>query len=120
MGRNHSATTFTKKLAVISGCRATVAGKSPVVLIGSTVMFFGLTSTLEESAMAIFSAEMPPNSLPDSETLAAISTVELDDFLGGNSLFAGGDGLGQTSALHGLDLGGGTLDQAKARPCGNR
>ena len=76
MGRNHSATTFTKKLAVISGCRATVAGKSPVVLIGSTVMFFGLTSTLEESAMAIFSAEMPPNSLPDSETLAAISTVE--------------------------------------------
>ena len=41
----------------------------------------------------------------------------LDDFLGGNSLFAGGDGLGQTSALHGLDLGGGTLgpDRGKIR-----
>ncbi len=44
----------------------------------------------------------------------------LDDFLGGNSLFAGGDGLGQTSALHGLDLAAAPLDQAKARPCGNR
>ena len=70
--------------------------------------------------MAIFSAEMPPNSLPDSETWQRFRRWNLDDFLGGNSLFAGGDGLGQTSALHGLDLGGGTLDQAKARPCGNR
>ena len=30
--------------------------------------------SLEDSAMAILSAEMPPNSLPDSDTLAAIST----------------------------------------------
>ena len=76
MGPNHSATTFTVKEAEISGCRATVAANSPVVLIGSTVMFFGLTAALEDSAMAILSAEMPPNSLPDSETLAAISTTE--------------------------------------------
>ena len=34
MGRSYSATTFTKKEAVISGCRAALAGKSPVVLIG--------------------------------------------------------------------------------------
>ena len=39
----------------------------------------------------------------------------LDDLLGGNSLFAGGDGLGQTSALHGLDLGGGTLGPSESQ-----
>ena len=32
--------------------------------------------SLEDRAMAILSAETPPNSLPDSETLAAISTTE--------------------------------------------
>ena len=39
----------------------------------------------------------------------------LDEFLGGNSLFAGGNGLGQTSALHGLDLGGGTLGPSEGQ-----
>lgn len=75
MGRSYSATTFTKKEAVISGCRAALAGKSPVVLIGSTSMAFGLTAALSERASAICSAVTLPNSLPDSETLAAISTV---------------------------------------------
>ena len=53
MGRSYSATTFTKKEAVISGCRAALAGKSPVVLIGSTSMAFGLTAALSERASAI-------------------------------------------------------------------
>ena len=39
----------------------------------------------------------------------------LDQFLGGNGLFTGGDGLSQTSALHGLDLSGGTLGPGEAQ-----
>lgn len=51
----------------------------------------------------------------------------LDGGLGGDGILAGGDGLGQTGAAHGLDLGGGTLgpreghalrDQVVARVAG--
>ena len=61
----HSATTFTKKEAVISGWRATLAGKSPVVLMVSTSMAFGFTAALSDRATAMASLEIPPNSLPD-------------------------------------------------------
>ena len=44
----------------------------------------------------------------------------LDEFLGGNSLFAGGNGLGQTSALHGLDLGGSVLGPCEAQTLRNQ
>ena len=46
----HSATTFTVKVAVISGWSATLAGNSPVVLMVSTSMDLASTATLEASA----------------------------------------------------------------------
>ena len=119
-GRNHSATTFTVKEAVISGCRATVAANSPVVLIGSTVMFFGLTAAWKTERWRSCRRKCHRTACRTRRPWQRFQRRSLDQTLGGNSLFAGGDGLGQTSALHGLNLSSSVLGPSKGEALRNQ